>query len=54
MKKEGSRNHIAKDLADAKYHQRVKGDKRQHLIDLLHEQEALEDLFDYLGKAPKE
>lgn len=50
------RNHFAKDLRSPLFHQKVKGDKRSHLIDELHEQEAEEDLHEYfgLGKAPKE
>lgn len=42
------RNFVAKELNSNRYHQRIKGDKRKHLIDVLHEQEAEEDLHEYL------
>lgn len=51
------RNFVAKELnSNRKFRQQVIGDKRNYLIDKLHEEEAEDDLHDYfgLGKAPKE
>jgi hypothetical protein len=50
------RNFVAKELRDQRFRHQVVKDKRHHLIDVIHEHEADEDLFDYfgLGKAPKE
>lgn len=43
------RNHIAKDLRTPKYGPRIRELKKQHLIDEYHEQEAEEDLAEFLG-----
>lgn len=53
MKKGGSRlyarrNMIAKDLYTPKYGPRIRETNRRHMIDVLHEQEAEEDLFEAL------
>jgi hypothetical protein len=51
------RNPVAKDLKDPLFRQRVRDTNRRHLINKLHEEEAEEELDDFLhqlGKAPKE
>lgn len=51
------RNHIARDLGDPKYAQKVKPVKKHHLIDELHEKECQEELFEFykdIGLASKE
>ena len=48
------RNFHAKELREQRFHQRIVKDKRKHLIDEIHEEEAEEDLWEYLGKASKE
>ena len=50
------RNYLAKELRDQRFRHQVIKDKRSHLIDELHEQDADDDLFEYfnLGKTSKE
>ncbi len=44
------RNHIAKDLTELKYRNRIRESIRQHLIDECHEREAEEELSEFMGK----
>lgn len=50
------RNHIAKDLADTKYRNRIRDSNRQHLIDEVHREEVEEayHFFKDLGFGEKE
>jgi hypothetical protein len=51
------RNYLSRELHEPKFRQRIVEEKRKHKLDVIHEQEAEEDLDEYLaqfGVAPKE
>lgn len=50
------KNFVAKRLHDGEFRNRIVEEKRRHKLDVLHEHDADEDLFEFfgLGKAPKE
>lgn len=51
------RNFLAKELREPRFGPRVVREKKRHILDEIHEEEAeeeLEEFLDKLGKVPKE